>query len=121
MTLHETLFDKIWRRHVVSEIDDGVFLIHVDRHMVHECTSGAAFAGLNSTKRMTRTPDLTYGVVDHILSTAPGRTGETFEGGREFVELIRLNSARHEIELIDVDDPRQGIVHVIAPELGIAL
>jgi len=121
MTPHETLFDKIWRRHVVAEIDDGVFLIHVDRHMVHECTSGAAFDGLNSAKRMTRSPELTYGVVDHILSTQPGRTGETFEGGREFVQLIRMNSAKHGVELIDVHDPRQGIVHVIAPELGIAL
>jgi 3-isopropylmalate/(R)-2-methylmalate dehydratase large subunit len=118
---NETLFDKIWRRHVIREIEDGVFLIHVDRHMIHECTSGGAFAGLKAGKRMTRTPDLTYGVVDHILSTQPGRDGETFEGGREFVQLIRDNSAKHKIELIDVHDPRQGIVHVIAPELGIAL
>jgi len=118
---NETLFDKIWRSHVIRQIEDGVFLIHVDRHMIHECTSGGAFAGLNSSKRITRTPDLTYGVVDHILSTQPGRDGETFEGGREFVQLIRENSSKHHIELIDVHDPRQGIVHVIAPELGIAL
>lgn len=121
MTRPEAMFDKIWRQHVVQELDDGVFLIHVDRHMVHECTSGAAFTGLQLARRMTRTPGLTYGVVDHILSTQPGRSGETYEGGREFVQLIRQNCAKHGIELIDAQDPRQGIVHVIAPELGIAL
>ncbi|MCO5089638.1 3-isopropylmalate dehydratase large subunit [Bosea sp. (in: a-proteobacteria)] len=116
-----TLFDKIWNSHVIREVDDGVFLIHVDRHMVHECTSGAAFAGLEREGRLTRSPELTLGVVDHILSTAPGRNGETFEGGREFVELIRGNCPKHGIELVDVDDPRQGIVHIIAPELGVVL
>lgn len=117
----QTLFDKIWAQHVVREIDEGVFLIHVDRHVVHECTSGAAFTALKAAGRATRNPELTYAVVDHILSTAPGRDGETFEGGREFVRLLRDNTAAHRIELIDVHDPRQGIEHVIAPELGIAL
>ncbi|MGH6910302.1 MAG: 3-isopropylmalate dehydratase large subunit [Phenylobacterium sp.] len=116
-----TLFDKIWRRHVIRELKDDVFLIHVDRHMIHECTSGAAFAGLDREGRVTRNPELTFGVIDHILSTAPGRTGETFAGGREFVELMRVNCPRHGIELVDVDDPRQGIVHVVAPELGLVL
>jgi 3-isopropylmalate/(R)-2-methylmalate dehydratase large subunit len=116
-----TLFDKIWDRHVIKHIEDDVFLIHVDRHLVHECTSGAAFVTLNNTGRRVRSPNLTYPVIDHILSTAPGRTGETFAGGREFVHLIRKNCAEHNIELIDYDDSRQGIVHVIAPGLGIAL
>lgn len=119
--LPQTLFDKIWGSHVIRHIEDDVYLLHVDRHMVHECTSGAAFASLNKAGRRVHSPDLTYSVVDHILSTAPGRTGETFAGGREFVSLLRKNCAEHELELIDHDDPRQGIVHVIAPELGIAL
>ncbi|GGI25709.1 MULTISPECIES: 3-isopropylmalate dehydratase large subunit [Bradyrhizobium] len=121
MANSETLFDKIWLSHVIREIEDGVFLLHVDRHMVHECTSAAAFEGLKRAGRKTRNPELTYAVVDHILSTAKGRTGETFAGGREFVQLLRENCQAHKIELIDVDDPRQGIVHVIAPELGIVL
>ena len=54
------------------------------------------------------------------ITTAPGRDGDTFEGGREFVHLLRENTTAHGIELIDVDDPRQGIEHVIATELGIA-
>ena len=117
----QNLLDKIWAQHEIREIEDGVFLIHVDRHMVHECTSGAAFATLKASQRKTRNPELTYAVVDHILSTAPGRDGDTFPGGREFVHLLRENAKAHGIELIDVDDPRQGIEHVIAPELGIAL
>lgn len=120
-TASQTLFDKIWDSHVIRHIEDDVYLLHVDRHMVHECTSGAAFAGLNQSGRRVHSPELTYSVVDHILSTAPGRTGETFPGGREFVSLLRKNCAEHGLELIDYDDPRQGIVHVIAPELGIAL
>ncbi|EHK54772.1 isopropylmalate isomerase large subunit, partial [Mesorhizobium alhagi CCNWXJ12-2] len=117
----QTFFDKIWDSHVIRHIEDDVYLLHVDRHMVHECTSGAAFAALKRSDRRVHSADLTYSVVDHILSTAPGRTGETFPGGREFVSLLRKNCAEHDLELIDFDDPRQGIVHVIAPELGIAL
>jgi 3-isopropylmalate/(R)-2-methylmalate dehydratase large subunit len=116
-----TLFDKIWDQHVIRENDDGVYLLHVDRHLVHECTSALAFQGLDRAGRKPWSPDLTYTVVDHILSTQPGRNGETFEGGREFVHLLRKNAASHGLELIDFDDPRQGIVHVIAPEFGIAL
>ncbi len=116
-----TFFDKIWDSHVIRHIGDDVFLLHVDRHMVHECTSGAAFASLKKAGWRVHSPHLTFSVVDHILSTAPGRTGETFPGGREFVSLLRRNCAEYGLELIDHDDPRQGIVHVIAPELGIAL
>ncbi|MBL8699167.1 MAG: 3-isopropylmalate dehydratase large subunit [Alphaproteobacteria bacterium] len=117
----ETLFDKIWQRHVVRELDDDAVLIHIDRHIIHECTSGAAFAGLAKAGRRTRRPDLTYAVIDHILSTRPGRSWDTFEGAKEFVSLLRRNTAEHGIGLIDVDDPRQGIEHVIAAELGISL
>jgi 3-isopropylmalate/(R)-2-methylmalate dehydratase large subunit len=117
----QTLFDKIWNQHVIREIEEDVFLVHVDRHVVHECTSGAAFEILKASNRKTRCPELTYAVIDHILSTKPGRDGDTYAGGREFVQLMRENAAAHAIELIDVDDPRQGIEHVIAPELGIAL
>src|SRR5437868_13714874 len=112
MTENTTLFAKIWDQHVIREVEDGVFLLHIDRHLVHECTSGAAFAGLERAGRKVHSPHLTYSVVDHILSTAPGRNGDTYEGGREFVHLLRKNTVEHGLELIDVDDPRQGIVHV---------
>ena len=121
MVRGETMFDKIWREHVVCELDDDFHLLHVDRHVIQETTCAQSFAGLDRAGQKTRNPDLTFAVVDHIVSTAPGRTGETFEGGRLLVSQMRKNCAAHGIELIDVDHPWQGIVHVIAPELGIAL
>jgi len=121
MSDRETMFGKIWRQHVICELADGVHLLHVDRHVIQETTCAQSFAGLEAAGRRTRDPDLTFAVVDHIVSTAPGRTGETFEGGRELVHQMRKNCRAHGIELIDVDHPWQGIVHIIAPELGIAL
>ena len=116
-----TLFEKIWRRHVIRELEDDAVLLHVDRHIIHECTSGAAFATLAKNGHKVRCPNLTYGVVDHIVSTMPGRRWDTFAGGKEFITLLRQNTAFHGIGLIDVQDPRQGIEHVIAAELGISL
>jgi 3-isopropylmalate/(R)-2-methylmalate dehydratase large subunit len=121
MATSGTMFDKIWRPHVVCEVAEGVHLLHVDRHVIQETTCAPAFSGLENAGRPVRNPALTFAVIDHIVSTAPGRTGETFAGGRELVHLMRENCARHGIELIDVDHPWQGIVHVISPELGIAL
>ncbi len=117
----ETLFDKIWRRHVVQDLPDDVHIIHIDRHLLQETTCAPAFAGLRRAGRSVRSPGLTFAVIDHIISTQPGRNGETYAGGREFVRLIRQDCAANGISLFDVDDWRQGIVHVIAPELGIAL
>jgi len=121
MIARETMFDKVWRQHVVCELEEGVHLLHVDRHVIQETTCAQSFAGLDRTGRQVHNPELTFAVVDHIVSTAQGRTGDTFEGGRELVHLMRKNCPRHDIELIDVDHPWQGIVHIIAPELGIAL
>ncbi len=118
----KTLFEKIWSQHLIKNLNsDGACLIHIDRHMVHECTSAKAFKELDEEGRKTRNPELTFAVIDHIISTKPGRSGYTFSGGKEFVDSIRKNCDAHGIELIDVSDSRQGIVHVIAPELGIAL
>ncbi len=119
--MQDSFFDKVWNQHVIAELGDDVFLLHVDRHVIQETTCAQAFANLDRDGRKTRNPELTYATIDHVVSTAPGRTGETYEGGREFVHLMRGNCAAHGIELIDVDHPWQGIVHIVAPELGIAL
>lgn len=121
MPAGETLFDKIWKRHAIRDIGDGVYLFHIDRHLVQETTCASAFADLRKAGRGVRNPELTYAVIDHIVSTKPGRTGDTYEGGREFVRLIREDCRANGIELFDLEDWRQGIVHVIAAELGIAL
>lgn len=117
----ETLFDKMWKAHVIRELDDGVSLLHVDRHVLQEATSAQAFAGLDRRGLKARNPELSYAVIDHIVSTERGRTGETYPGGRELIHLMRKNCESHGIELLDIDHPWQGIVHVVSPELGIAL
>ena len=116
-----TLIDKIWKRHVIRELSDGRTLLHIDRHLIHDGSSRQAFDGLRATFRTVRNPTLNFAVVDHIVSTLPGRTGESYPPGQERIRALRVNCIEFGLELYDVDSPRQGIVHVIAPELGIAL
>jgi 3-isopropylmalate/(R)-2-methylmalate dehydratase large subunit len=116
-----TAFDKMWNLHIVKELADGSTLLHIDRHVMHEITSYQGFDGLRRDGRRVRNTDLTVAVPEHILSTDPGRTEESFGPGAEFVRALRQNTREANIELFDVHDARQGIVHVMAPELGIAL
>src|SRR5262245_1210043 len=116
-----SFFDKVWDAHVIRDLGGGRALIHVDRHMVHEGTSAEAFAGLRKAGRRLRNPDLTFAVTDHMVSTRPGRTAETFANGVERLTLLARNCNDFGIPLMDLSDPRQGISHVVAPELGIAL
>lgn len=116
-----TLFEKIWDAHVIRALGEDRFLIHIDRHLVHEGTSRAAFNGLRRANRRVRNPELTFSVIDHYPSTRAGRTWETFAPAREAIAAMVENCRATGLELIDLDDPRQGIVHVIAPEMGIAL
>ena len=117
----DTVFEKIWNAHLVKQLDDGRDLIFVDRHVLQETTSAQAFAGLTRAGRTVRHPELTVATQDHIVSTRPGRDEATNPGGRELLQLMRTNAYAHRIRHFGVDDPRQGIVHVIGPELGWAL
>jgi 3-isopropylmalate/(R)-2-methylmalate dehydratase large subunit len=116
-----TLFEKIWQGHLVRTLDDGRDLIFVDRHILQETTSAVAFDGLKRQGRSVRHPELTVATQDHILSTAPGRTEATNPEGLELLTLMRQNADANRIRHFGLDDPRQGIVHVIGPELGLAL
>src|SRR5262249_40180741 len=116
-----SFFDKIWKPHVIRDLSGGRALIHIDRHMVHEGTSAEAFAALRKAGRRLRNADLTFAVTDHIVSTRPGRTAQTFPTGLERITVLARNCRDFGIPLMDLDDPRQGISHVVAPELGIAL
>ena len=93
----------------------------MDRHVLQETTSAQAFEGLAGGKRPVRHPELTIATQDHVVSTAPGRDEASYPGGRELLGLMRANAFAHRIRHFGVDSPRQGIVHVIAPELGLAL
>jgi 3-isopropylmalate/(R)-2-methylmalate dehydratase large subunit len=117
-----SIVEKIWDAHVVAELGDGQALLHVDRVFLHERTGPQALAALAAAGHAVAHPELVFGVIDHIVDTEPGRTERTrFKGGDEFIRSLRDHARQAGIRLFDLDDPRQGIVHVISPELGIAL
>ncbi len=119
--MKNTLFDKVWDRHVVARLDDGRDILHIDRHVLHELTSPQAFDGLKAAGREVRNPELTFATQDHIIATAPGRRDDSWAEAVPYVHALRENTANAGIRLFDIGDPNQGIVHVMAPELGIAL
>ncbi len=121
MSQPRSLFDKIWDSHVVRQLAADRFLIHIDRHLLHEATSRDAFDGLRRRGLRAKDTGATFAVVDHDPSTMPGRTWETYAPARERIVAMQQNCREFGVELLDVNDPRQGIVHVIAPELGITL
>ena len=116
-----TLFDKIWNAHLIRHLDDGRDLVFVDRHVLQETTCAQAFDNLRKAGRSVRFPALTIATQDHIVSTKPGRSEDTNPTGRELMQLMRSNALSSGIRHYGVDHPSQGIVHVIAPELGLAL
>lgn len=117
----KTLFDKIWDRHVVKELADGVALLYIDRHLVHEVTSPQAFEGLRLSGRSVRRPELTFSTMDHNVPTTADRLNIKDPVSKAQVEALQRNCADFGITLYDIDSDKQGIVHVIGPELGITL
>ena len=117
----KTLYDKIWDAHVVHEAEDGTCLLYIDRHLVHEVTSPQAFEGLRMAGRKVRAPEATIAVPDHNIATTLDRNeGEIKdEESRIQVEALRKNCKEFGVEMFDVDDVRQGIVHIIGPEQGL--
>jgi len=123
MSAPRTLFEKIWSRHVISMRGSDEALLHVDRNLVHE-GSFHAFGALAAAGRKVRKPHQTFAVADHYVPSvdAPSRIEAVPDPEmREMIELLERNSRRHDITHFGIDDPRQGIVHVIGPELGITL
>ncbi|MEM9429019.1 MAG: 3-isopropylmalate dehydratase large subunit [Pseudomonadota bacterium] len=118
----QTLYDKIWDAHLIDEEPDGTGLLYIDRHLVHEVTSPQAFEGLRLTGREVRAPKKTLAVPDHNVPTDPTRLeGIRDEQSRIQVEALRQNAKDFGVEMFDVDDIRQGIVHIIGPEQGLTL
>ena len=114
----QTLFDKIWQTHLVGRRADGRDLVYVDRHVLHELHAPHAFEQLEKQHRHVRRPDLTFSMQDHTVATKPGRDDTTNPSGAAFLKAMREGSRRNGIRLFDIDDPEQGISHVVAPELG---
>jgi len=114
----KTLYDKIWEDHLVHVQSDGTSLVYVDRHLVHEVTSPQAFEGLRLKKRKVRQPQLTLAVPDHNVPTTDRSKGIDDKESKIQVDTLRTNCEEFGIELFDVNDKRQGIVHIIGPEQG---
>ena len=114
----KTLYDKIWENHLVHQQNDGTVLLYVDRHLVHEVTSPQAFEGLRLQKRKLRRPELTLAVPDHNVPTTDRSKGINDEESRIQVDTLRKNCKEFGVDLFDVNDKRQGIVHIIGPEQG---
>ncbi|MGW1540141.1 3-isopropylmalate dehydratase large subunit [Streptomyces sp. NPDC002309] len=112
-----TLAEKLWRSHVVRDIDEHTDLLYIDLHLLHEVTSPQAFEGLRLAGRRVRRPESTLAVEDHNVPTHPALVLD--EGGRTQISALRRNCAEHDIELYSLGDGRQGIVHVVGPELGL--
>ena len=113
-----TLYDKIWRDHLVDIQDDGTALLFVDRHLVHEVTSPQAFEGLRNSNRKVRHPSLTLAVADHNVPTTDRTKGIADEDSKIQVETLEKNCKEFGVQLFGMDDKRQGIVHIIGPEQG---
>ena len=115
----ETLFQKVWNRHVVTSTAEAT-LLYIDRHLVHEVTSPQAFEGLRLADRRVRRPDLTFATVDHNVPTE-NQLDIRDPLSRRQVETLRANCREFGVTLYDIKSGRQGIVHVIGPELGMTL
>ena len=114
----KTLYDKIWNDHLVDQQEDGTALLYVDRHLIHEVTSPQAFEGLRLAKRKVRQPKLTLAVADHNVPTTDRSQGIKDKESAIQVDTLRKNCQEFNIELFDMSDKRQGIVHIIGPEQG---
>ncbi len=117
-----TLFDSLWDSHVISTLPGGGALLAIDRVFLHERTGASALNALAEAGRAVADPARVFAVTDHIVDTRPGRTDQTLmPGGQAFITETRTAANAAGITLFDVDDPDQGIVHVISPEMGIVL
>ncbi len=114
----KTIIEKIWDDHAVAE-DGGQTILYIDRHLIHEVTTPQAFAGLKQAGRTVRRPEATLGVIDHNIPTIDQDKPIADPLAALQVETLRKNCAAHGIELFQIGDPRNGIVHVVGPEQGL--
>src|SRR5215472_6549884 len=116
----QTMFEKIWNNHVIVSEAGKPSVLYIDLHLVHEVTSPQAFEGLRMNGRKVRRPDLTFATVDHnVPTTSADRFVIKDQIASQQVQALRNNCEAAGISLYDVGDRRQGIVHVMGPELGL--
>ena len=118
----KTLFDKVWEKHVITGNEGEAQLLYIDLHLIHEVTSPQAFSGLRIAERKVRRPDLTFGTMDHNTPTImEDRYNIVDETSKAQLDALKKNCEEFGIELADMFNERNGIVHMVGPELGLTL
>lgn len=117
-----TLYDKLWDAHIVHEYENGDCIIYIDRHLVHEVSSPQAFEGLTKAGRKLHRANAALSVPDHNVPTTPDRLTKIDDPESKLqLEVLQQNTKAFGMPYIPMEDERQGIVHVIGPELGMTL
>ncbi len=116
-----TLFEKVWSQHVVENLALDVDLLFIDRHLMHDLGGGDAIFQIRQRGLKVRQPNLTFATPDHVVETAPGRTGGMAPWADDTIALLRKQTHESGIHLFDLGQNSQGIIHVIGPEQGISL
>lgn len=116
-----TLFDRIWEQHVVADLGGGWSLLHIDRHLLHDLSGPDALATLAERGLKVSRPDLSFATPDHAVSSSPGRDGATYDRGEMLYRGLKTRAHDAGIPVFDLGRRGHGIVHVMAPELGITL
>src|SRR5438067_75816 len=114
-----TMFEKIWDAHAVSAEEGKPAILYIDLHLVHEVTSAQAFDGLRMSGRKVRRPDLTVATMDHNVPTTDRGQPIADPISKKQIDVLAHNCEEFGITLYDLKSPRQGIVHIIGPELGL--
>ncbi|MEP6685011.1 MAG: 3-isopropylmalate dehydratase large subunit, partial [Parafilimonas sp.] len=115
----KTLFEKIWDKHVIKQIEGGPFVLYIDKHLIHEVTSPQAFKGLEQRSLKVFRPQQVVATVDHNVPTINQHLPIKEELSRIQVQTLKENCEKFGIELYGLGHPYQGIVHIIGPELGV--
>ncbi|MFC1458633.1 3-isopropylmalate dehydratase large subunit [Microvirga arabica] len=121
--MQRTFFEKVWDEHVIADLGDNTFLLQIDRLFLHEMSGGVAMRQLERSGRKPACPELVFTVIDHVIDSAPGRGADQSHAtaGADMIRSTRRVSHEYGFTFLDTTDPRQGIVHVVSPELAIAL
>ena len=118
----KTLFDKVWEKHVITGNEGEAQLLYIDLHLIHEVTSPQAFSGLRIAGRRVRRPDLTFGTMDHNTPTIMAdRYNIADETSKAQLDALKRNCEEFGVELADMFNEKNGIVHMVGPELGLTL
>src|SRR6201996_7657920 len=115
-----TMLAKIWDQHVIARLSEDTDLLHIDRHLLHDLGGSRGLLDLKGRGLKVHSPELTFATPDHAISSAHGRAG-TSKIGLELLAGLRTETTASGIQMFDIDEPGQGIVHVLGPELRLSL